>query len=97
DCGYRHSSSARMNALAKRPFWAILTLPLALYLAIFLVIPFINIIILSLYTYSPTRIWTPELTNANYLALADGTFMTVLLRTLRLGLVCTAFCGLFGY
>jgi hypothetical protein len=54
-----------MNALAKRPFWAIFSLPLALYLAIFLVIPFINIIVLSLYTYSPTRIWTPELTNAN--------------------------------
>jgi putative spermidine/putrescine transport system permease protein len=86
-----------MNTLAKRPYWAILTLPLALYLAIFLVIPFINIIVLSLYTYSPTRIWTPELTNANYLALADGALVTVLLRTLRLGLFCTAICVVFGY
>jgi putative spermidine/putrescine transport system permease protein len=86
-----------MNALAKRPYWAILTFPLALYLAIFLVVPFINIIVLSLYTYSPTRIWTPELTNANYLALADGTFVTVLLRTLRLGFFCTAICVFFGY
>ena len=86
-----------MNTLAKRPYWAILTFPLALYLAIFLVIPFINIIVLSLYTYSPTRIWTPELTNANYLALADGALVTVLLRTLRLGLFCTAICVVFGY
>ena len=86
-----------MNALAKRPYWAILTFPLALYLAIFLVVPFINIIVLSLYTYSPTRIWTPELTNANYLTLADGTFVTVLLRTLRLGFFCTAICVFFGY
>jgi putative spermidine/putrescine transport system permease protein len=86
-----------MNTSAKRPYWAILTLPLALYLAIFLVIPFINIIVLSLYTYSPTRIWTPELTNANYLALADGALVTVLLRTLRLGLFCTAICVVFGY
>jgi putative spermidine/putrescine transport system permease protein len=86
-----------MSAPAKRPYWAILTLPLALYLAIFLVIPFINIIVLSFYTYSPTRIWTPELTNANYVTLADGTFLTVLLRTLRLGLFCTAICVFFGY
>jgi putative spermidine/putrescine transport system permease protein len=86
-----------MNTLAKRPYGAILTLPLALYLAIFLVIPFINIIVLSLYTYSPTRIWTPELTNANYRALADGALVTVLLRTLRLGLFCTAICVFFGY
>ena len=82
---------------SQRPYWTILTLPLALYLAIFLVIPFINIIVLSFYTYSPTRIWVPELTNANYLALVDGTFATVLLRTLRLGLYCTVICAIFGY
>jgi putative spermidine/putrescine transport system permease protein len=86
-----------MSAIAKRPFWAILTLPLALYLAIFLVIPFVNIIVLSFYTYSPTRIWTPDLTGANYVAMVDGTFATVLLRTLRLGLICTVICVFFGY
>jgi putative spermidine/putrescine transport system permease protein len=86
-----------MSVPAKRPYWAILTLPLALYLAVFLVVPFINIIVLSFYTYSPTRIWTPELTGANYLALIDGTFATVLLRTLRLGVYCTAICVVFGY
>lgn len=87
-----------MNDSPKRPYWAaILVLPLALYLVIFLVVPFINIIVLSFYTYSPTRIWVPELTSANYAALADGTFLTVLLRTLRLGLVCTAICALLGY
>jgi putative spermidine/putrescine transport system permease protein len=86
-----------MSAVAKPRYWVALTLPLALYLAVFLVIPFINIIILSFYTYSPTRIWTPDLTTANYLALADGTFLTVLARTLRLGLLCTAVCVFFGY
>jgi putative spermidine/putrescine transport system permease protein len=86
-----------MKAPPKRPYWAILALPLALYLAIFLVIPFINIIVLSFYTYSPTRIWVPEPTTANYLALIDGTFLTVLLRTLRLGLICTVICALLGY
>jgi len=87
-----------MNDSPKRHTWAaILVLPLALYLVMFLVVPFINIIVLSFYTYSPTRIWVPELTSANYAALADGTFLTVLLRTLRLGLVCTAICALLGY
>jgi putative spermidine/putrescine transport system permease protein len=86
-----------MNASAQRPYWTILTIPLALYLAIFLVIPFINIIVLSFYTYSPTRIWVPELTSANYVALVDGTFVTVLLRTLRLGLYCAVICAALGY
>jgi len=86
-----------MSTPAKRPFWAILVLPLALYLAVFLVVPFINIIVLSFYTYSPTRILTPELTDANYLALIDSAFLTVLLRTLRLGLLCTVICVFFGY
>jgi len=81
----------------QRPYWTALVLPLALYLLIFLVIPFINIIILSFYTHSPTRIWTPELTTANYADLLDASFLTVLLRTLRLSLVCTVICVLFGY
>jgi ABC-type spermidine/putrescine transport system permease subunit I len=80
-----------------RPYWLALLLPLALYLVVFLVIPFANIIVLSFYTYSPTRIWTPELTTANYEGLADAAFLTVLIRTLRLGLVSTALCVVFGY
>jgi putative spermidine/putrescine transport system permease protein len=86
-----------MSAPLKRRYWPILTLPLALYLAVFLVVPFLNIILLSFYTYSPTRIFVPELTGANYIALVDGTFLTVLLRTLRLGLICTVICVLLGY
>jgi ABC-type spermidine/putrescine transport system permease subunit I len=87
-----------MNRTAlQRPYWIALVLPLALYLLIFLVIPFVNIIVLSFYTHSPTRIWTPELTTANYADLVDASFLTVLLRTLRLGLICTIVCVLFGY
>lgn len=82
---------------SQRPYWTALIAPLALYLVVFLVIPFINIIFLSFYTYSPTRIWTTELTIANYVDLLDASFMTVLLRTLRLGAVCTVICVLFGY
>jgi len=74
-----------------------LILPLTLFLLVFLVIPFLNIITLSFYTYSPRTIWTPELTIANYSEMMDGTFEIVLGRTLRLGLVCTIICVLFGY
>jgi len=81
----------------QRPYWVALVGPLGLYLVVFLVIPFINIIVLSFYTHSPTRIWTTELTIANYIDLMDASFMTVLLRTLRLGGVCTVICVLFGY
>jgi putative spermidine/putrescine transport system permease protein len=86
-----------MSTASHRPYWAALILPLALYLLIFLVIPFANIVVLSFFTYSPTRIWTPNLTIANYADLMDGAFLTVLLRTLRLGLVSTVICVLFGY
>ena len=97
DRGARRFPAAEMSDRSDVRYWVILTLPLALYLAVFLVVPFINIIVLSFYTYSPTRIWTPDLTNANYVALVDGTFATVLLRTLRLGLICTVICVVFGY
>jgi ABC-type spermidine/putrescine transport system permease subunit I len=79
------------------PYGAALVLPLALYLIVFLVIPFANIILLSFYTHSPTRIYTPEPTMSNYRGLFDAWFLTVLLRTLRLGLVSTVICVLFGY
>jgi putative spermidine/putrescine transport system permease protein len=82
---------------SQRQYWTVLVVPLSLYLVVFLVVPFINIIFLSFYTHSPTRIWTTELTIANYTDLLDASFMTVLLRTLRLGLVCTVICALFGY
>jgi len=85
------------DAQAPRAYWAIFVLPLAVYLLAFLVAPFVNIIVLSFHTYSPTRIWTHELTLANYADLIDASFAMVLLRTLRLGLVCTAICVLFGY
>jgi putative spermidine/putrescine transport system permease protein len=86
-----------MSTMSRRPAWLALVLPLGLYLVVFLVIPFANIIVLSFYTYSPTRIWTPDLTVANYQTLVDGAFLTVLVRTLRLGLVATAMCVVFGY
>jgi len=88
-----------MNAAPPRQhrYWAAFVLPLTLYLLVFLVIPFANIIALSFYTHSPTRIFTPELTITNYLDLLDSSFLAVLARTLRLALVCTVICVLFGY
>ena len=86
-----------MTSPRQPPYGTALVLPLALYLVVFLVIPFANIVVLSFYTHSPTHIFTPEPTLANYLELLDAWFLTVLLRTLRLGLLCTLICVLFGY
>jgi ABC-type spermidine/putrescine transport system permease subunit I len=86
-----------MTCPRQPPYGTALVLPLALYLVVFLVIPFANIVALSFYTYSPTHIFKPEPTLANYLELLDGWFLAVLLRTLRLGLLCTVICVLFGY
>ena len=86
-----------MTPRRQPPYGTALVLPLALYLAVFLVIPFANIVALSFYTHSPTRIFTPEPTFANYAELLDAWFLTVLLRTLRLGLFSTLICVLFGY
>lgn len=77
--------------------YAGLMVPLALLFVLFLVLPFINIIVLSFYTYSPTKIWLPHLTTANYLGLAQGGFQSVLLRTMWIALICTLVCAFFGY
>ncbi len=71
--------------------------PLTLFLIVFLVLPFVTILVLSFFTHSPTRIYSTDLTTANYAYLARDTFLTILVRTLRIGLASTLLCALFGY
>lgn len=85
-----------MTRVRHRYAWLFLA-PLALFLFAFIVLPFLNILLLSFYTYSPTRIFTPDLTTENYTKLFATTFPATLLRTVRIGLVTTALCALFGY
>jgi ABC-type spermidine/putrescine transport system permease subunit II len=53
------------------PIWAFLTGPYALFLLALLLVPFANIAMYSLHTYSPTKVFLPELTIDNYLKIFD--------------------------
>jgi ABC-type spermidine/putrescine transport system permease subunit I len=80
-----------------RPVWAFLAGPYALFLLLLLIVPFANVALYSVHPYSPTRIVLPELTFDNYGKLFDLYYVRLFTRTLRLGLVTTIICALFGY
>lgn len=77
--------------------WAVLAGPYALFLLLLLIVPFANVALYSVHPYSPTRIVLPELTFDNYGKLFDLYYVRLFSRTLRLGLVTTIVCALFGY
>lgn len=81
----------------RKPYWAIFVGPCGLYLLIFLVVPFAHVTLLSVYTYSPTKIAVPELTAANYLRLWDPYYVRLFLRTMKIGLFATIICAVLGY
>jgi ABC-type spermidine/putrescine transport system permease subunit I len=81
----------------RRPLWAILVGPYALYLLVLLIVPFANVALFSVHAYSPTKVVLPELTFANYLKIFDPYYARLFGRTLRLGLVTTAICAVLGY
>jgi ABC-type spermidine/putrescine transport system permease subunit I len=80
-----------------RPIWTLLVGPYALYLLVLLIVPFANVALFSVHTYSPTKIILPELSFANYLKLLDPYYARLLGRTLKLGLITTAVCAVLGY
>ena len=55
-----------MHQGGARPIWAFLTGPYALLLLLLLLVPFANIAMYSLHTYSPTKVFLTELTFDNY-------------------------------
>jgi ABC-type spermidine/putrescine transport system permease subunit I len=71
--------------------------PYALFLLLLLIVPFVNVALYSVHPYSPTRILLPELTTDNYAKLFDLYYVRLFGRTLRLGLVTTIACIVFGY
>ena len=81
----------------RKPYWAIFVGPYGLYLLIFLVVPFAHVALLSVYTYSPTKIAIPEVTAANYLRLWDPYYVRLFLRTMKIGLFATIICAVLGY
>src|ERR1700677_5356480 len=79
------------------PGWVWVAGPYAVCLLAFLLVPLINIVVLSFYTYSPMLIWVPKLTLANYAALLTPYFANIALRTLRIAAVATLLCLVLGY
>jgi ABC-type spermidine/putrescine transport system permease subunit I len=75
-----------------RPVWAFLAGPYALFLLVLLLVPFANIAMYSLHTYSPTKVFLPELTFDNYRRIFDLYYVRLFGRTLRLGRTLLAFC-----
>jgi len=71
--------------------------PYGLYLLVFLLLPFANVALLSVYLHSPTKIAIPEFTTANYAKLWELYYANLFFRTLRLSLAVTAVCVVLGY
>jgi ABC-type spermidine/putrescine transport system permease subunit I len=79
-----------MERAGRSSFWALFVGPYGVYLLIFLVLPFANVALLSVYFHSPTKIAVAGFTLANYAKLLELYYATLFLRTLRLALIVTA-------
>ena len=66
-------------------------------LMLFLLVPLGLIVVISVFTYSPTQIWLPPVTTANYVKFFDPYYLGVTWTTVRIGLVTTLVCALLGY
>lgn len=86
-----------MERTGRSPTWALFVGPYGVYLLVFLVLPFVNVALLSVYLHSPTKIAVAEFTGANYAKLWEPYYATLFLRTLRLALVVTAVCAVLGF
>ena len=79
------------------PYWVLFVGPYGLYLLVFLVLPFANVALLSVYLHSPTKIAIAEFTTANYAKLWELYYANLFFRTLRLSLAVTVVCVALGY
>jgi len=79
------------------PYWVLFLGPYGLYLLVFLVLPFANVALLSVYLHSPTKIAIAEFTTANYSKLWELYYANLFFRTLRLSLAVTVVCVALGY
>ena len=85
-----------MERSGQPPTWALFVGPYGIYLLVFLLLPFVNVALLSVYLHSPTKIAVAEFTSANYAKLWEAYYFTLFLRTLRLSLVVTVLCAVLG-
>jgi putative spermidine/putrescine transport system permease protein len=87
--------AARTRLLRHGSLW--LLGPYVLVLVAFLAVPLGNIGVLSFFTSSSARLWSPVLTLANYRQIANGYFLDLVGRTLAIGAVATVICAALGY
>ena len=86
-----------MERAGRSPSWALFVGPYGVYLLVFLILPFANVALLSVYLHSPTKIAIAEFTGGNYAKLLELYYATLFLRTLRLSLIVTSVCAILGY
>lgn len=79
------------------PGWLWLAAPYLLVLFVFVALPLGNLLFLSFFKHSTTAIFTGEPTLSNYFRLADGFYLNLLGRSLRIGLVTTLVTIALGY
>jgi ABC-type spermidine/putrescine transport system permease subunit I len=66
-------------------------------LVLFLLVPLGLIVVISVFTYSPTQIWVPPVTAANYQKFFHPYYLGVTWTTVRIGLITTLVCAVLGY
>jgi ABC-type spermidine/putrescine transport system permease subunit I len=86
-----------VEGTTRKPAWAALTGPYALFLVFLLLVPFANVAMYSMHPYSPTKVFLPGWTFDNYLKIFDLYYLRLFGRTLRLGLITMAVCIVLGY
>jgi putative spermidine/putrescine transport system permease protein len=90
-------SSSAKDGFAGLPPWALLLGPYLIVLAGMIFLPLAYLAIISVFTHDPNAFWKPLLTDINYRRLLDPYYANVMLRTLRIGLVTTLICAVFGF
>ena len=89
-----------MNGTAqrRRAGLALYLAPVTLFYVVFLVVPYAMVLRLSVFRYSPMRLYVPQFTLANYVAVVTDPFYLALMgRTVGLGLLVTVITLLLGY
>jgi len=83
------TTPARVGAALVAPGLGVLTL--------FLFVPLALIVAISVFTYSPTKIWLPVVTAANYQKFFHPYYVGVTWTTVKIGLLTTMVCAVLGY
>lgn len=93
-----HEPSSSSEVSSPQFFWGWLASPYVLFLTAFLVVPFLNLAVLSVYTHSATSIWVADFTLANYInVFTDSYYVDIALRTLKISSITTVLCVVLGY